>query len=52
VTVVFVEGRPQRLHRLLVALGSGTLGLGSVVVSSLVEQIPRRSRNGPNISDA
>jgi hypothetical protein len=50
-TVVFVEGKPQRPHRRLVALSSRPLVLRSSVVNSVGEQIPRRSRHRSNVSD-
>jgi hypothetical protein len=50
-TVVFVEGKPQRPHRRLVALSSRPLVPGSSVVNSVGEQIPGRSRHWPNVSD-
>lgn len=49
---VFVEGRPQRAHHLFVALGSWTLGIGSVVGNSLVEKILGLSRNWLHVGDA
>jgi len=50
-TVVFVEGKPQRSHRHLVALSSRALVLRSSVVDSVGEQIPRRPRHRSNVSD-
>jgi hypothetical protein len=39
-TVVFIEGKPQRPHRRLVAPRVRTLVLYSFVVNSVVEKIP------------
>jgi hypothetical protein len=48
-TVVFVEGKPQRPHRRLVALSGRPLVLRSSVVNSVGEQIPSRTRHWPNV---
>jgi hypothetical protein len=50
-TVVFLEGKPQRPHRCLVALSSRTLVLRSFVVDRVGEQIPGRWRHRPRVSD-
>jgi hypothetical protein len=49
-TVVFIEGKPQRPHRRLVAPRVRTLVLRSFVVNSVVEKIPGRLGNWFNIS--
>jgi hypothetical protein len=49
-TAVFVEGKPQRPHRLLVTLSSRTLVFRSSVVHSVGKQIPGWSRQWSSVS--
>lgn len=50
-TVDFVEGKPQRPHRRLIALSGGTLVVRCSAVDRVVEQIPGWSGHWSNVSD-